>query len=195
MHNCFHYLRRIPFILEFIFIFFFVRVRPLVLAVKLWAKHHRINEAKNQTLSSYTLTLMVIHYLQSGTSPKVNKSQEIFFLIKFIITDTLYIAVENTCLLKRLFLPQVLPCLHRLYPETFFSSSDIFCLSYLDSPRFRSENQDSAGSLLVGFFKYYSSETLFNTRRFQSLRIIKRIFNLILSDAPYKELNACFTTI
>ena len=94
-----------------------------------------------------------------------------------------------------MFLPQVLPCLHRLYPETFFSSSDIFCLSYLDSPRFRSENQDSAGSLLVGFFKYYSSETLFNTRRFQSLRIIKRIFNLILSDAPYKELNACFIII
>lgn len=74
MHNCFHFSCKILCNLEFIF--FFVRVRPLVLAVKLWAKHHRINEAKNQTLSSYTLTLMVIHYLQSGTSPQVNKPQK-----------------------------------------------------------------------------------------------------------------------
>lgn len=47
------------------------RVRPLVLAVKIWAKDHKINEARFQTLSSYTLTLMVLHYLQCGVSPPV----------------------------------------------------------------------------------------------------------------------------
>jgi len=47
------------------------RVRPLVLAVKMWAKDHGINEARFQTLSSYTITLMVIHYLQSGVNPPV----------------------------------------------------------------------------------------------------------------------------
>lgn len=47
------------------------RVRPMVLAVKLWAKSHDINEARLMTLSSYTLTLMVIHYLQSGVRPVV----------------------------------------------------------------------------------------------------------------------------
>jgi poly(A) RNA polymerase GLD2 len=63
------------------------RVRPLVLAVKLWAKEHGINEARQagagcvlsltgllcrfQTLSSYSLTLMVLHYLQSGVFPAV----------------------------------------------------------------------------------------------------------------------------
>jgi len=47
------------------------RVRPLVLAIKLWAKDHKINEARFQTLSSYTLTLMVLHYLQCGVSPPV----------------------------------------------------------------------------------------------------------------------------
>jgi len=47
------------------------RVRPLVLAVKLWAKEHGINEARFQTLSSYSLTLMVLHYLQSGVFPPV----------------------------------------------------------------------------------------------------------------------------
>ena len=47
------------------------RVRPLVLAVKWWAKKNGINEPRYMTLSSYTLTLMVIHYLQSGVSPPV----------------------------------------------------------------------------------------------------------------------------
>ena len=46
------------------------RVRPLVL-VKWWAKKNGINEPRYMTLSSYTLTLMVIHYLQSGVSPPV----------------------------------------------------------------------------------------------------------------------------
>ncbi|KAL7639026.1 UNVERIFIED_CONTAM: hypothetical protein RMT77_010560 [Armadillidium vulgare] len=42
------------------------RVRPLVLVVKLWAQHHHINNAKDMTISSYSLVLMVIHYLQYG---------------------------------------------------------------------------------------------------------------------------------
>ena len=47
------------------------RVRPLVLAVKEWAKAVDINEARFQTLSSYCLTLMVLHFLQSGLKPPV----------------------------------------------------------------------------------------------------------------------------
>ena len=47
------------------------RVRPLVLAVKWWAKENGINEARFQTLSSYTLSLMVIHFLQCEVSPPV----------------------------------------------------------------------------------------------------------------------------
>ena len=47
------------------------RVRPLVLALKKWAKKNNINEARLQTLSSYTLSLMMIHYLQCGVSPPV----------------------------------------------------------------------------------------------------------------------------
>ena len=46
-------------------------MRPLVLAIKKWAKNNNINEASLQTLSSYTLCLMVIHYLQCGVSPPV----------------------------------------------------------------------------------------------------------------------------
>lgn len=47
------------------------RIRPLVLLVKLWARAHNINDAKNMTISSYSFTLMVIHFLQCGTSPPV----------------------------------------------------------------------------------------------------------------------------
>ncbi|XP_039298445.1 poly(A) RNA polymerase gld-2 homolog A [Nilaparvata lugens] len=41
------------------------RVRPLVVLVKLWAQWHDINSARNTTLSSYSLALMVIHFLQT----------------------------------------------------------------------------------------------------------------------------------
>uniref|UniRef100_A0A8C7ZPZ2 polynucleotide adenylyltransferase n=1 Tax=Oryzias sinensis TaxID=183150 RepID=A0A8C7ZPZ2_9TELE len=41
------------------------RVRPMILVVKKWACHHQINDASKGTLSSYTLVLMVLHYLQS----------------------------------------------------------------------------------------------------------------------------------
>lgn len=40
------------------------RVRPLVIIVKIWAQVNNINDAKNMTVSSYSWTLMVIHYLQ-----------------------------------------------------------------------------------------------------------------------------------
>ena len=36
----------------------------MVILVKKWAKTHGINDASQGTLSSYALTLMVIHYLQ-----------------------------------------------------------------------------------------------------------------------------------
>jgi len=42
------------------------RVRPLAVAVKTWAKAKGINEARNLTMSSYVLSLMVIHFLQTG---------------------------------------------------------------------------------------------------------------------------------
>ncbi|NXU20462.1 GLD2 polymerase, partial [Pardalotus punctatus] len=42
------------------------RVRPLVLVVKKWASFHEINDASRGTLNSYSLVLMVLHYLQSN---------------------------------------------------------------------------------------------------------------------------------
>lgn len=47
------------------------RLKPLAVIVKLWAQYHHINNAKNMTISSYSLELMVIHFLQCGISPSV----------------------------------------------------------------------------------------------------------------------------
>ncbi|XP_053530544.1 poly(A) RNA polymerase GLD2 [Ictalurus punctatus] len=47
------------------------RVRPIILVIKKWASHHRINDASRGTLSSYTLVLMVLHYLQTLPDPVI----------------------------------------------------------------------------------------------------------------------------
>uniref|UniRef100_A0A8C7LMN4 polynucleotide adenylyltransferase n=1 Tax=Oncorhynchus mykiss TaxID=8022 RepID=A0A8C7LMN4_ONCMY len=51
------------------------RVRPIILVVKRWARHHRINDASKGTLSSYTLVLMVLHYLQTLPEPVIPSLQ------------------------------------------------------------------------------------------------------------------------
>lgn len=51
-----------------------LRIRPMILVVKKWARHNQINDASKGTLSSYTLVLMVLHYLQSEFSEvQINK--------------------------------------------------------------------------------------------------------------------------
>uniref|UniRef100_A0A0K2TIH6 Uncharacterized protein n=1 Tax=Lepeophtheirus salmonis TaxID=72036 RepID=A0A0K2TIH6_LEPSM len=47
------------------------RVKPLYFVIKAWAANYGINDAKDMTLSSFTLLLMLIHYLQIGVSPPV----------------------------------------------------------------------------------------------------------------------------
>jgi terminal uridylyltransferase len=47
------------------------RVRPIVLFVKAWAKCRRINSSYSGTLSSYGYVLMVLHYLTNIANPPV----------------------------------------------------------------------------------------------------------------------------
>lgn len=47
------------------------RVRPLILFIKKWARFHDINDASKKTISSYSLSLMLIHYLQAAITPPV----------------------------------------------------------------------------------------------------------------------------
>ena len=48
-----------------------VRVKVMVLFIKAWASHRRINSSYNGTLSSYGYVLMVLHYLVNVASPPV----------------------------------------------------------------------------------------------------------------------------
>ncbi|KAJ7993886.1 hypothetical protein DPEC_G00259350 [Dallia pectoralis] len=52
------------------------RVRPIILVIKRWARHHGINDASKGTLSSYTLVLMVLHYLQTLSEPVIPSLQK-----------------------------------------------------------------------------------------------------------------------
>ncbi|NXS57746.1 GLD2 polymerase, partial [Brachypteracias leptosomus] len=54
------------------------RVRPLVLAVKVWASFHDINDASRGTLNSYSLVLMVLHYLQTLPEPILPSLQKTY---------------------------------------------------------------------------------------------------------------------
>jgi poly(A) RNA polymerase GLD2 len=65
------------------------RVRPLVLIIKLWAQHHQINNAKNSTISSYSLVLMVIHFLQCAVSPPVLPCLHTLYPDKFQVSKKL----------------------------------------------------------------------------------------------------------
>jgi poly(A) RNA polymerase GLD2 len=47
------------------------RLQPLIMLIKSWANDHGINDAYNKSISSYSLVLMVIHYLQYAVEPPV----------------------------------------------------------------------------------------------------------------------------
>ncbi|NWT72839.1 GLD2 polymerase, partial [Prunella himalayana] len=72
------------------------RVRPLVLVVKKWASFHDINDASRGTLSSYSLVLMVLHYLQTLPEPILPSLQKNYpvsvsygFTTSYILGDLL----------------------------------------------------------------------------------------------------------
>ncbi|XP_020917669.1 poly(A) RNA polymerase GLD2-A-like [Exaiptasia diaphana] len=98
------------------------------MVIKKWAKTHGINEAKDGTLSSYALTLMTIHFLQCGCKPPV------------------------------------LPSLQQMFPDFFSDDGNVQDLMKLDVQKFfqernisRSQNVESLGELLLGFFQYFSN--------------------------------------
>uniref|UniRef100_UPI0037E8F4C5 poly(A) RNA polymerase GLD2 n=1 Tax=Semicossyphus pulcher TaxID=241346 RepID=UPI0037E8F4C5 len=53
-----------------------LRIRPMILVIKKWARHNQINDASKGTLSSYTLVLMVLHYLQTLKEPVLPSLQK-----------------------------------------------------------------------------------------------------------------------
>ena len=63
------------------------RVRPIVMVVKEWAKRRGINNSSRSSFTSYSLVLMVIHYLQCGTNPPVLPSLQQLYPNRFSDTN------------------------------------------------------------------------------------------------------------
>lgn len=59
------------------------RVRPLVCVIKEWAKRHGINSANHSSLTSYSLVLMAIHYLQCGVKVPILPSLQHLYHNRF----------------------------------------------------------------------------------------------------------------
>ena len=57
------------------------RLAPLVLFVKHWAKVQDINDASRGTISSYSLVLMVIHYLQCKSVVIIHLSRLLYTIV------------------------------------------------------------------------------------------------------------------
>ncbi|KAG4053339.1 hypothetical protein PC123_g11521 [Phytophthora cactorum] len=103
------------------------RVRPLVFAIKYWAKQRGINDSVNGTLSSYGYTLLLIFYLQSHYAEM--QLPAVLSLFQDLQSQT-----KVSMLLERL---QSLPTME--LPSTFGTSEF-----------------NSVGALLAGFFDFYA---------------------------------------
>ncbi|KAL4108988.1 hypothetical protein PRIC1_000695 [Phytophthora ramorum] len=103
------------------------RVRPLVFAVKYWAKQRGINDSVNGTLSSYGYTLLLIFYLQSHYA-------EMQLPAVHTVFQNLQSHTSIGVLLDRL---QSLPTMEL-------------------SSTFGTMSINSVGALLAGFFEFYA---------------------------------------
>jgi DNA polymerase sigma len=89
--------------------------------VKKWAKRHHINDASQGTLSSYSIAMMVLHYLQG----KLKRIPQLCWLVNKKLTKLcIYFLSQN--IVSRLFLllepcqPPVVPSLQMAYPVSIW---------------------------------------------------------------------------
>ncbi|XP_022783244.1 poly(A) RNA polymerase GLD2-B-like [Stylophora pistillata] len=103
------------------------RVKPLVMAIKLWAQRAGITDAKLKRLAGFAVVLLVIHYLQAGCTPSVVPALQQMFPAVF--------QASNSIIIDKL------------------TSDDVPA----QIRAFSSGNKQSLGELVVGFFQYYST--------------------------------------
>ncbi|KAI1729661.1 cid1 family poly A polymerase domain-containing protein [Ditylenchus destructor] len=109
------------------------RVRSLVSVVKEWAKRRGINDANRSSFTSYSLVLMVIHYLQCGICPPVLPSLQDLYP-KFFDSKADVRSLNVSIPLRP--------------PKSEVWNGD---------------NKSSLGELLLGFLQYYASNFNFDT--------------------------------
>lgn len=111
------------------------RVRPIVLFIKSWAKHRKINSSYSGTLSSYGYVLMVLHYLTNVANPPVLQN------------------LQATWTPQGASLPQG-EDVDGWQVRFWRNNVEITAAAQRGQ---LNNNRESVGSLLAGFFHYYSS--------------------------------------
>ncbi|KAF1947819.1 PAP/OAS1 substrate-binding domain-containing protein [Clathrospora elynae] len=115
------------------------RVRPIVLFVKSWAKRRKVNSAYSGTLSSYGWVLMVLHYLVNVAQPPVCPNLQLALPL-----PTEAAAIE-----------QFSKATVAGYAVRFWRN-EAEIIQAVQEGRLTQNNQ-SIGALLRGFFQYYAS--------------------------------------
>jgi terminal uridylyltransferase len=122
------------------------RVRPIVLFVKHWAKARDINTPYRGTLSSYGYVLMVLHYLINIAEP-------------FVCPNLQELAPGNDPNLTPQQIEETVLCKGRDI-RFWRDEREIFRLA---SQNVLTQNKDSTGCLLRGFFEYFAHNTQMST--------------------------------
>lgn len=115
------------------------RVRPVILFVKAWAKKRQINSSYSGTLSSYGYVLMVLHYLVNIARPAVLPNLQMAW------------RPHERCTPQSADRVQV-----DEWVVDFWRRDDEIAAAAQNGQM--SQNRDSIGTLLAGFFTYYSSQ-------------------------------------
>lgn len=122
------------------------RLRPLAMIVKVWAQFHYINNAKDMTISSYSLILMVIHFLQCAVQPPLLPCLHAMYPEKF--------QVRHLSQIYRIFKLLI------LRNDSFFPQkvNDINSIDMNeDIEPYKTDNKQTLGELFLQFLEYYSN--------------------------------------
>ncbi|KAL8725880.1 MAG: hypothetical protein Q9166_007077 [cf. Caloplaca sp. 2 TL-2023] len=112
------------------------RVRPMVLFIKAWAKRRNINSPYHGTLSSYGYVLMVLHYLVNVTKPPICLNLQ---TVEMAQRDT---SAENSQVIDG-------------YNVRFWRDEKEI-QKWARNSRITADHYSTVGSLLRGFFQYFS---------------------------------------
>ncbi|GAB7363618.1 hypothetical protein MBLNU230_g4189t1 [Neophaeotheca triangularis] len=115
------------------------RVRPMVLFVKAWAKRRKINSSYSGTLPSYGYVLMVLHYLTNVARPPVVPNLQGPWRPSFSST-----------------LPGANATKVEDWEVDFWRNEEEIVAAAKQG--LLTTNQESLGSLLAGFFRYFASQ-------------------------------------
>ena len=122
------------------------RVRPLVLFVKHWAKVRGINSPYRGTLSSYGYVLMMLHYLVNVAQP-------------FVCPNLQQLAQPPDANLSPRQIEETVTCKGRNI-QFWRDEAEIRRLAH---ENVLTQNRDSIGHLLRGFFEYYAQSHFMST--------------------------------